>query len=114
MQNLIPANHDLVVLVDDLLQFLIEVSLELTIVFDPMLLLELLGRKVPVPLLAIDFVSADMEVLVGKQFGHFVYEPIKKMVSMIASGIHGGIEDAPLALDLIRAGTAGQFRISNK
>src|SRR5215469_5113521 len=106
MQNLIPANHDLVVLVDDLLQFLIEVSLELTIVFDPMFLLELLGRKVPVPLLAIDFVSADMEVLVGKQCGHFLYEPIKKMVSVVAGALHPATEDPPPEPDPTRAGTA--------
>src|SRR5215472_16242522 len=114
MQNLVPANHDLVVLVDDLLQFLIEVSLELTIVFDPMFLLELLDRGIPIPLLAINFVSADMKVPVGKQCGHFLDEVIKKMVSVVACGIHGGIEDAPLALDLIGAGAAGQFGIGNK
>src|SRR5215813_15042932 len=114
MQNLIPANHDLMVFVDDLLQLLIEVSLELPIVLDPMFLLELMDGGIPVPLLAINFVSAGMKVLVGKQFGHFLNEVVKKMVSVVACRIHGGIEDAPLAFDLIRAGATGQFRISNK
>ncbi len=55
-----------------------------------------------------------MKELIGKEPGHLANECVQKLVGFLPGGIHGGIENAPLALDLIRSRPAGQFGIAHK
>ena len=55
-----------------------------------------------------------MEELVGKKPGHLADEFVQKLVGFFPGGIHGRIEHAPLALDLVGARTAGQFGIADE
>src|SRR5882762_10338988 len=73
---------------------------------------ELLNFLVRVPLFAINFVSANMEVLVRKERGHLSDELVEKLVGALASRVHCWIEYAPFALDGIRSRRAGQIGIT--
>ena len=75
---------------------------------------EFLNFAIRVPLLSVYLIATDVEELIGKELGHFADELIEKMVSMLLCWIHGRVEDAPFALNLIRAGSAGQIRIADK
>src|SRR5579864_2773490 len=75
---------------------------------------ELLNLRIRVPLLAIYLVSTDVEELVGEKFGHLADEDIEKLVGTLASGIHGGVEDSPLAFNRIRPWGAGEVGIADK
>src|SRR3954452_3462921 len=66
------------------------------------------------PLLAVYFVSADMEILIGKQFGHLSDEAVEELVSGVFGWIHRGIENSPLAFDGVGTGRAGELGIADK
>ena len=110
MQDFVPAHHDLVVLGDDLLQPLVEVSLQVLIVFHAVSMNEFLNLRIRVPLLAVDFVAADVEVRVGKKLRHFGDELFQKLVSRFARGIH----DRIAVFERVGAGAAGEFGISEE
>ena len=99
---------------DQFLNVLAEIGLQTFIVFDAVRLHELLNLGIRVPLFAIHFVAADMEILIGEKFRHFGNEIVEEFVSLLVGGIHRGIGDAPLLPDLVRAGPAGQFGIANE
>ncbi len=92
----------------------IEIGLQVVVGLQAVLAHEVLDIRVLVPLLAVDLVAADVEVEVWEEFGHFADEGIEKRVRCFARGIDRRIKDAPLALDLIRAGRAGEFGISRE
>src|ERR1700730_5947630 len=70
-----------------------------------------LDFRIRIPLLAVYFVAANVEELVGEETGHLADEFIEKPVSLFPGRVHGGIEDSPLALNFVRSGPAGQFGI---
>ena len=115
MQDFVPAHHDLVILRDDLLQALVEISLQVLIVFHPVSMNECLNFRIGVPLLAVDFVASDVEVGVGKKLRHFLDEFFQEFVGRFARGIHDRIDVAGAAgLERVRAGTARQFGIAEE
>ena len=66
------------------------------------------------PLFSVHFVAADVEIRVREKCRHLTDEGIEKLVDLFARGIHGGIENAPLALDGVRARSTGEFRVTDK
>src|SRR5260370_5528143 len=75
---------------------------------------ELLDSGVGIPLLSIDLVAADMKISIGKKPSHLADECVEEFVSLLLRGVHCRIKDSPPAFDLIRAGCAGEFRVTNK
>jgi hypothetical protein len=65
-------------------------------------------------LLAVALISADVEIGVRKQGSHFADKGVEKGVGAVTCWIHGGIENSPLALDLVRSRTAGEIGITYK
>src|SRR5712672_3949459 len=106
-EDFVPADHGFAVLGDNFLYSLAEVRLEGFVVFQGVRLLELLDFCAGVPLLAVYFVAADVKIMVGEELGHFGDELVEKLVGFLVGGVHGGIENAPLALDFVGAGGAG-------
>ncbi len=98
----------------DLLHPLIEIGLQIVVVFHAVGAHERLNLGIRVPLLAVDFVAPDMKKLVGKKPSHLADECVEKLVSFLPRGVHGRIENAPLALNLIRSRPAGQFGIAHE
>ena len=86
--------------------------MQVLIVFHAVGVNEGLDLRIGVPLLAIDFVSADVKVGVRKQLGHFRDELVQELVSRLLSGIHDRVDAA--APQRVRARPTGKFRISNK
>src|ERR1700761_2342382 len=70
--------------------------------------------RVGVPLLTVAFISANMEIGVREESRHLPDEDIEELVGTVACGIHGRIENAPVALDLVGAFAACQIRVANK
>ncbi len=112
MQYLVPPNHQLVVLGHDLLQALIEVRLQILVILHAVRMNERLDLGIGVPELAVDLVSANVEVGVGEELGHLVDEFVEEFISFFAGGISNGFR--PSGIDFKRAGTTGQFWISDK
>ena len=75
---------------------------------------EFLNFGIGVPLFAVHFVAADVEEVVGENFGHFADELIEKFVGLVVRGSIAGIQDAPLAFDFVRAGAAGEFGVADE
>src|SRR5438045_4220596 len=98
-EDFVPADYGFAVLGDNFLNSLAEVGLEGFVIFQGVRLLELLNFWAGVPLLAVHFVAADVKVMVGEELGHFGDKLVEKLVGFLVGGVHGGIEDAPLALD---------------
>src|SRR6266851_2740729 len=73
---------------------------------------ERLDRRIGVPMLAIDLVSANVKVGVGKKLTHLVNELVEKFVSAFLRGIGNGIRT--FWIDLVGAWATCQFGISNK
>src|SRR5437868_4079734 len=111
-EDLIPSDHHLVVLADNLLYASREVGLQRGIIFESMRFHELLNFGVCVPLLAIDLVAADVKIVIGEKLCHFADKLLKEVVGVIACRIHRGIEYAPASLDLVGAGGACQVGIT--
>src|SRR5260370_26978412 len=112
MQYLVPPEHQLVVLGQNLLQALIVVGLQILIILHAMGMDESLDLRIGVPKLAIDLVSANVEVSVGEELRHLVDELVEKFIRVLLGRIRYSIR--PFGIDLKRAGAAGQFRISGK
>ena len=88
----------------DLQYALIEIGLQRSRVFQPMLLHELLDLWIGFPLFAVVLITADVDVFVGEQLRHFTQESVKEFVGLFACRIHGWIEDAEPAFNLVRSG----------
>src|SRR5437868_3788538 len=114
MKYFIPADHFLVVLLQDLQDALIEVSLQRVIVFNVFLFQEGLDLRIAIPLLAFVFITPNVHVLVGKQRGHLTEKRVKKLVCRFACGIERGLKDSRAALNFVRAGRAAELWISNQ
>src|SRR6185312_6355022 len=76
--------------------------------------LEFADIRIPIPFLAVDLISADVEVVVWEKTGHFSNERVKELVGSIAGGIKGGIKHSPIPFDLEGPGSAGKFRIGSE
>ncbi len=96
------------------LDLLGEIRLQVMIVLDAMVAHEGLNVRGFLPLLAVHFVAADVEECVREERGHFADEAVEKLVGCLARGIHGGIEDTEFSLDGVRAGAAGERRVSDE
>src|SRR3984893_1939918 len=112
MQNLIPPDHDFVVLRQDLLQALIEVGLQVLVAFHAVCVNEGLNLRILIPMLAVHLVSANVEVGVGKEFGHLPDEFVEEFVGLFSGGISDRVRS--LGIDFERTGTAGKLGISDK
>ena len=88
MHDLVPADHLLSILGEDLLQAAIEERLQPMIVFEPLLTNERLDVRVAVPLVAIDLVTTDVKVVVRKQCRHFGDKCLQKLISFITCWVH--------------------------
>src|SRR5205809_7711447 len=87
-QNLIPSDHRLSVLADDLLHALVEVGLQILIRLHAMRAHEIFDFRIRVPLSSVYLVASDMNKLIGETLGHFADKLIEKMVSMLFCWIH--------------------------
>src|SRR2546427_3937995 len=96
----------------NLQQALIEIRLQILVVFHAMSMNEGLDLWIGIPRLAVDLVSADMKIGVGEKRGHFTDERVQEFVSPLASRIHDRIWS--IRLDLVRTWAAGQIGISDK
>ncbi len=67
VENLVPAHHHFSMLPDDLLQTSVEICLQIQVVLEMMAAFECPDCRIAVPLLAVDLVAADVEVLIGEQ-----------------------------------------------
>ena len=74
LQDFVPADHDLAVLLQQLLHALVEVRLQPVRCLQVVLLANAWMRADCVPLLAVDFVAADVEVRVGEERRHLADE----------------------------------------
>src|ERR1700720_3768424 len=99
MQDFVPSNHQLVVLGQDLLQTLIEIGLQILVILHSMRLNERLNLRIGVPVLAIDLVSANVKLGVGKKLAHLVNELVEEFISAFLNGIGKGIR--ALWIDLV-------------
>ena len=83
-------------------------------VFKPIFPHERANARAVLPLLAGYLISADVKERIGKQRGHLADECVQKLISGFARRVHGRIEHAPVAFDLIRPGRTGKLRIAQQ
>ena len=112
VQHLIPSDHDFVVLAQYLLQASIEIRLQILIIFHAVRTDEGLDFGIRIPMLAIYFVSANVEVGIREELSHLGNELVEKFVSCLPGRICDGIDG--VRFDCVRTGIAGEFRIANK
>ena len=113
-ENFVPAYDRFAVLGDNFLDALTEIGLQFVVRFQIMRFLIFLDFWIGVPLLAVHFVPADVEIGVRKKFDHLSDQVVEKLVGFFVRRIHRGIEDSPLAFDRVGAGAAGKFGITDK
>src|SRR5688500_7562029 len=114
LQNFVPTDHLLAILLQDLEQARVEVSLERVVVLDPFSFHERLDRRIAVPLLAFVLVTADVHVFVGEERRHLAQKDVKKLVDLFASRIEGGLEDTRTPFDRVWTRSAAEFGITNE
>src|SRR5688572_13355293 len=114
LQNFVLTDHLLAILLQDLEQARVEVSLERVVVLDPFSFHKRLDRRVAVPLLAFVLVTADVHVLVGEERRHFAQKAVKELVDLFASRIERGLEDARTPFDRVWTRSAAEFGITNE
>src|SRR3984893_6410610 len=112
MQNLIPPDHDFVVFRHDLLQALIEVGLQVLVVFHAVRVNEGLDLRILIPMLSVYLVSANVEVGVGKKLGHLPDEFVEEFIGLLSVGISDRVRY--IRIDLERTGTCGEVGTSDK
>src|SRR5260370_3925868 len=96
MQYLVSSHHDFVMLAQDLLQALIEVGLQVLVVFHPMSVDEGLDFRICVPLMAVDLISPNMKIVVGEELGHLINKLVDELVGFLPRWIHDCISAAAL------------------
>ena len=111
MEDLLPSDRLLPVLLEDGDHAFIEVDLEVLIRLHAVALLEGRHGRARVPLLAVDFVAPDVEIGVRKQRGHLAEEAIEEQIHGLVCGIERRVEDAPRPLDFERPLAGRQRRI---
>src|SRR5262252_4632395 len=114
MQNLVPPYHDLAVAQDQDLQAAVEVALQIMGILEMVLAFKPADLLAGFPLLAVDFVAADMKVLIGKQSRHLADEIVEEVISVVPGGIHGSVVHTVHSRDLVRARFAREVGISHK
>ena len=114
LQDFVPTFHDFVAAGHDLLNTSRKHRLESSVVFQVMCTHELLYPRVGVPLLAIAFVAADVEISIGKERCHFADKKIQELIRALARRVHRRIENSPLASNLIWPLPTCQIRITNE
>src|SRR5687767_3535956 len=114
LQNLVPTNHLLAILLKDLQEARVEVSLQRVVVFDSFLFHKSLNGRVSVPLFPFILVAADVHVCVGKQSCHFTKKGVEKLVDLFARGIESRLKYSRAALNRIWTRRTAEFRMANK
>src|SRR6185503_13799111 len=109
-QNLVPAFHALAVLGQNRLHAAIEISLQSVIVFDLLFMHPELNAFIPVPILAVHFVAADVKILIRKERGHLAENGVESCIG----GGERRIESGTLAIchatnDMRRGHSRGKF-----
>src|SRR5215213_1662343 len=113
LKYLIPSNHLLLVLLKDLQQPRVEVSLQRVIVFDPLLLHVSLNRGIAVPLLAFVLIAADVQVVVREERSHFTEKRFQEFVDFFARRIERGLENSRAALNRVWTRCAAELRMTH-
>ena len=111
VENFVPADHVLVKVGENLEDARVEVSLEVRVVFELMRVHESEDARVGLPVGRGGFVTADVDVGVGKDGGHLAEEAGDEAVGLFARGVEGIRSNAELAADGCGRGAAGEFRI---
>src|SRR5262249_53241502 len=114
LQDLIPADHLLLMLLQNLQQARVEVRLQSMIVLDALLLHESLNRGIAIPLLAFVLVAADVQVLVREERRHLTQKRVEKFVDLLTCRIESRLEDAGPALDRVWTRRAAELRITDE
>src|SRR5579863_526485 len=113
-ENLVPANGGLSTFVDHFLHALAEIRLQFLIRLVTVRLLEVLNLGIGVPSFPVYLVSANVEIMIRKKFGHLPDKRVEKLVGFFIGWIHGRIQHAPLRVDFERPRGTGDFRITDK
>src|SRR5713226_3294209 len=114
VQYLIPPNHFLPEFPKDLRNALVEVSLKSVIVLDSFRFHEGLNLRVVVPLVALVFISSDVNVLVWEKLGHLCKKAFEKFVKFLTRRIERGIKYPVLAFDFIWSRCAPELRMADQ
>ena len=114
VEDFIPADHVLLILLHDGEEALVEVDLERVGVLEVVGAHEGDDAGVGLPLLAVALVASYVEVGIGEEAGHFADEGVEEFVGGVACGIDGGIVDAKLAADGVGAGATGKVGIADE
>src|SRR5215217_3651544 len=114
LQDLVPADHLLAMLLQNLQQACVEVSLQRVIVLDPLLLHVSLDRRIAVPLLTFVLVAADVQVVVRKERRHLAQKRLEKFVDLFARRIEGGLEYTRPPFNGVWTRCATELRITNE
>ncbi len=113
-ENLVPANGGLPTFVYDFLHALTEIRLQFLIRLVIVRFLELLNLRIRVPSFPVYLISANVEIVIRKKFGHLFDKRVEKFVSFCIGWIHGRIQHAPFRVDFEGPRCTGDFRITNK
>src|SRR5215203_5590237 len=114
LKNFIPTDHLLSVLLKDLQQTRVEVSLQRVVIFDPFLLHVGLDFGVPVPLFAFVLIAADVQVIIGKERGHLAQECFEKLVDVLACRIECRLKDSRPAFDRVWTRSTAKLGMANQ
>ncbi len=114
MQNLVPTDHLLSILLKDLEQTRVEVSLQRVIVLDPFLFHVRLDRRIPVPLFTFVLIATDVKVVVRKQRRHLAQKRLEEFVDFLARGIESGFKNTGSSFNRVWTRRASEFRITDQ
>jgi len=113
VENFVPAHHVLVQVSEDFEDARIEVGLEVCVVFQMMRVHEGEDAWVGLPVGRGGFVTADVDVRIGKDGGHLAEEAGDEAICLFARGIELIRSNAELAADDSGRGSAGELRIGH-
>ena len=114
MQYLIPADHGLAVLGENLAHSLGEISLQFVLIFKPPLLHEGLYPAIPGPLRAVNLVAASVEVRIGKKRADFADQTIEESIDLFPRRVDGGESVVVVGAERIRSRQGGKLRVSHE
>ena len=93
---------------------LVEIILQRGRVLETVFAHEPLNPRIGLPLHPVIFIASDVHEVVGENRRHLCDESIEKFIGALARRIHHRIEDAELAFDVERAGSAGEIGIPDE
>src|SRR5206468_4766929 len=73
-----------------------------------------LDLLIAIPLLALVFIAANVQVSVREKIGHFAEKSIQKFVSLLARRIERRLKDSSAPFDLVRSRGTAEFGMANQ